>query len=414
MQCETSSHSQLYVQHQIRRIYQMIMDIPIGRNNGRSRRAFLTDSLSKITGLATEDNLRALEHILEQVETGIYQASKMWGDGASSLAASFKLQQDRMRNVFDILGEYRTTIRDMQRDFIKAKFNLYHWRMLLMSNITHFLNNNTLHFVEVDALYNAVQSLVFGHIPHFILPHDVLLNALDKIQGHLDETQKHLVLSRTDFAYYYREASLKTFRKDNVLFLLINAPVTARRLAMPVHLYNVIKFPLPTPQAEMYFSVLSTKITSLAFSREADQIIVIAGERAPPAGSVWYTDDPALLFLDRNWPTCARAIIQGHLPDLKTYCRYSVHKAPYPRGVTRLINNTFLLTNITKLHLNCLPQNFDDNVTEHVVELTHVQTIHTFDCHCDGITADEFYIFNDIRQCNDTVKSRRLLMCNSR
>jgi len=130
----------------------MIMDIPIGRNNGRSRRGFLTDSLSKITGLATQDDLRALEHILEQVETGIYQAAKMWGDGASNLATSFKLQQDRMQNVFDILGEYRKTIRDIQQDFMKAKFNLYHWRMLLMSNITHFLNNNTLHFVEVDAL----------------------------------------------------------------------------------------------------------------------------------------------------------------------------------------------------------------------------------------------------------------------
>ena len=136
-------HSQLYVQHQIRRIYQMIVDIPIGRNNGRSRRGFLTDSLSKITSLATQDDLRALEHILEQVEIGIYQASTMWGDGASSLAASFKLQQHRMRNVFDILGEYRTTIRDMQQDFIKAKFILYHWRMLLMSNITHFLNNSS-------------------------------------------------------------------------------------------------------------------------------------------------------------------------------------------------------------------------------------------------------------------------------
>jgi len=102
----------------------MIMDIPIGRNNGRSRRGFLTDSLSKITGLATQDDLRALEHILEQVETGIYQASKMWGDGASNLAASFKLQQDRMQNVFDISGEYRKTIRDIQQDFMKAKFNL--------------------------------------------------------------------------------------------------------------------------------------------------------------------------------------------------------------------------------------------------------------------------------------------------
>jgi len=80
----------------------MIMDIPIGRNNGRSRRGFLTDSLSKITSLATQDDLRALEHIMERVEIVIYQASTMWGDGTSSVVASFKLQQDRMRNVFDI------------------------------------------------------------------------------------------------------------------------------------------------------------------------------------------------------------------------------------------------------------------------------------------------------------------------
>jgi len=85
------------VQHQIRRIYQIIIDIPIGKNSGRSRRVFLTDALSKVTGLATQDDLRALEHILEQVETGIFEAAKMWGDGASSLAASFKLQQDRMQ-----------------------------------------------------------------------------------------------------------------------------------------------------------------------------------------------------------------------------------------------------------------------------------------------------------------------------
>jgi len=32
-------------------------------------------------------------------------------DGAKSLSAAFKIEQDRMRNVFDILGEYRQEIR---------------------------------------------------------------------------------------------------------------------------------------------------------------------------------------------------------------------------------------------------------------------------------------------------------------
>jgi len=156
-------------------------------------------------------DFNAVEHILEQVESGIYQAAKLWSNGAQSLTASFQLEQKRIQNVFDILGEYQTTIRQIKQDFIRSRFRLRFWTVVLMTKVTHFLNNNTIEMAQVDALYNAIQSLVFGHIPNFFLPHDTLIDALDQIQGRLDENQGLLVLSRKDHAYYYLEASFKTF-----------------------------------------------------------------------------------------------------------------------------------------------------------------------------------------------------------
>jgi len=138
---------------------------------------------------------------LEQVETGIYQPAKMWGSGAQSIAASFKLEQNRIQNVFDILGDYRTTIRQIQQDLIASRSRLRFATVVLMTKVTRFLNNNSIERAQVDTLYNAIQSLVFGHIRNFILPHDTLIDALEQIQAHLDENQGHLVLSRKDHAY---------------------------------------------------------------------------------------------------------------------------------------------------------------------------------------------------------------------
>jgi len=95
------AYNQLYLQRQLRRVYDVIQDLPIGERS-RTARGVLTDILSRATGLASRDDLKGVENILEQIQKGVLEASRLWGDGAKSLSAAFKIQQDRMRNVFDI------------------------------------------------------------------------------------------------------------------------------------------------------------------------------------------------------------------------------------------------------------------------------------------------------------------------
>jgi len=191
---EARSHLQTHIQAQVRRIHQVVVDL-LTETRDRVRRGVLTDLLSKVTGLATKDEVHAATHFLEEIEKGIYETAKVWGDGTKSLVATFKLQQDRMDNAFQILGEFRKTIRQMQQRFMQARVIRGRGERMLQALMIRFISNNTVQLSKIVALYNGVQALMSGQISHFILPHFTLVDVLNHVQRHLDETQPHTVHS---------------------------------------------------------------------------------------------------------------------------------------------------------------------------------------------------------------------------
>jgi len=358
--------------------------------------------------LATKDEVYALMHLLRQVETGIYESARLWGYGARSLTAAFKVEQHRMSNVFEILKTYRTTMHALQTDFINSRQrakHIMHGQNIVVAKALHFLANSSVQLSEIAAnqlgtANQGVQSIMTGSISHFLLPHESLIVALDHIQSHLDEKQPHMTLSYRDLAFYYNQAAFKTFRKDSTLFLVVDVPITSYSLAHTFQLYDVIKLAIFTPDMHGYYSMLATDITTIIFARDADLLIQMTNYRQPTTNT-WYASDVALTFLDRDRPTCARGLIEGRLSEIKSLCRYKVHKPPHFRSVHRLHGNTFLLTSISQLRLHC-PQQFGNDTNEQVLELHGVQTIHKFDCHCDRIHVDEFRIIPDLSYCNDS------------
>ena len=238
--------TQVFIKRQVQRIHQVVVDLPLPIGC-RPRRGFLTDVLSHVTGLATKDQLQAVVHVHRQVEKGIYESARVWGDGARSLTVAFKVQQGRMDNVFDILGVYRQSIRELQTQFINARRQhvaVSCQQASVMGQALHFLNNNTIQLLEIEALYNGIQSLMSGSISHYLLPHDHLARALLAVDQHLHEKQPHMILSRMDSAYYYNEAAFRTFRHLNTLFIALDAPVTTTNLRSRFQIYDLVPLPL--------------------------------------------------------------------------------------------------------------------------------------------------------------------------
>jgi len=164
-------------------------------------------------------------------------------------------------------------------------------------------------------------------------------------------------------------------------------------------IYDIIPVSLHAPHKAEYYSVLATDIKTIGYAPDADHLLQLTGNRGLPVGDAWFASDPTLVLL--NKPTCARALITSNLDEIKSTCRYTIHRFRYPRLVTRLQGNTFLLTNISQLHMYCPTGNRTGNVLP-TVDLTDIQTIFTFDCHCDIIHADEISIVPDLCRCNAT------------
>jgi len=140
------------------------------------------------------------------------------------------------------LAQIRATITELQHFFLKDCFLLAH------------------------PVYHGVQALMAGSISHFILPRERLEIALRLVQQHLEWNQPHMTLSRRDFSFYYNQAAFKTFRKGNILFLVVDVPITTESLAHSFRLFDVIKLPLPTPEMHDYYCLLATDITTIGFS----------------------------------------------------------------------------------------------------------------------------------------------------
>jgi len=306
-----------------------------------------------------------------------------------------------MSNVFDILDAYRKTIQGIQYEFMAThdrSVSVQQRQSKALSSALYFLSNNTAHLLGMESLYNGIENLMTGRISHYLLPHDYLQRALADVQNHLHVCQQHLTLSRTDYAFYYNEAKFKTFRHRSTLFVVIDVPVTAKNLNARFQIYDLITVPLQTPNREDYYSLLAT--ATVGFSPESDHLIQVTGHRGLPGGDVWSASDVSLTFVDRNKPTCVRALITGNLAEIKATCRYTIHKYPFPCSVTQLQGNMFLLTNISELHMNC-PNSNDTGNELSTVSLMKVQNIYTFDCHCLTIHADEIRIVSDLRHCDE-------------
>jgi len=64
---------------------------------------------------------------------------------------------------------------------------------------------------------------------------------------YLESNHPQLTLLRRDIQYYYSQASFSVFRSHNTLVIIIDAPLTAKVLLPPLHVYQVEKVPLLSP-----------------------------------------------------------------------------------------------------------------------------------------------------------------------
>jgi len=397
---------QEHVKWIVKHMHNVLLDLPTGKQ--RERRGIFTNFLSSVTGLASKDQLNSLKQILERVETGIHTSAEMWGRGTKNLVASFKVVQDTLDNVHNVLRYYRKTIFSLQTDLLNHR-RADATGFKTIGEIMRWMAKSSREMAEGDRLLTAVQMLVTGEIPNLLVPHCEMIKALNHVDRYLERSADHLTLVHHDFGFYYSDISMQMyvvtghshghFDPPNYLLIVLDAPATTRTLIQPFNIYELIKFPLPMPEEDRFYSLLATDIRYIGFNRDRDLIMTLDWGHNLPEPDIWLQHDLAVKFWNWANPSCAVALADGNLAEIKHWCRYGIHKNPMPSSVIHLHRNKWLLTNISVLQVHCPDADGLLRAPTHTQYLTELQTVMTFGCHCDYIRADNFRIITDEDYC---------------
>ena len=83
--------------------------------------------------------------LLQNVEAGVQESLKMWGDGAHRLTAAFKVDVSRITNVMRLLGSQRKLIRGIQQEYVEYRQFESNWISKLLAKVVSFITDDRNH-----------------------------------------------------------------------------------------------------------------------------------------------------------------------------------------------------------------------------------------------------------------------------
>jgi len=342
-----------------------------------------------------------------KVESGVEKAARVWKSGSSHFMTAIKIEKTRIDNVFSVLEMHRKSILRLQSELVG------HWaqsntRAHFLAQMVKTVAALTFQISEIDDLYTAMNMLNTKKLPHFLINHALLDNSLTYLQHYLQKVRPDLRVMHTDHHFYYTEADFNVFRFNSLLLIVLHVPLTLTSLLKPLHVYQLVHIPLSAPHTTDHYSMLQTDFAAVAYHPDVDYMVVIKDVSQIPKTTIWDLQQAELPLVARSIPTCALMLLEGDLTSIKKFCSYHIYQTAIPRGVTKLNQNMFLFTNISKLTFHC-----DSNDTT-VIYLSDIQVVHTLDCSCI-LWADEWFLPHSYLDCeiqNLSVTFERKFMIN--
>ena len=377
-----------HLEDRLNHVYDALFDFA---TMSTAKRGIFSSILSKITGLADQDDVNQIADLMKKVERGVQKAADAWQSGTSHFTAAIRLEKNRLDNVYALLAMQRKSLLQFQWQFIDV-YRQANVRSTMMAKITDLVASAIFQISQIDDLFNAIQLLSTHKLPHFFVSHATLPRLLNCLEWYLNNTRPELTILKRDVKYYFQQTRFHVFRHNRQLIIIIDVPLTLHELVHPLDIFDVQKIPLLSPNSVDHYTMLTTDFDTIAYHRDVDYYLT-SSKLSDLSTDILDLRFSSITFRRRSIPTCALQLIDGTLDDIKNYCNYHVIFAPIPRGIFGLNEKDFLFCNITKITIRC-------NHNEHSVTPEHVQTVYEQHCDCQ-ISADEFFLPQTSNQCKD-------------
>ena len=388
---DLESQASKHLQNRLNHIYDALYDFA---SRDTAKRGFFSSILSKITGLADQDDVDKLANLMLKVEAGVQRAAEAWQSGTSHFTAAIQLEKSRVDNIYALLAMQRQSMLRFQSQFLDMYLESRS-RTVLVARLAEFLASSTYQVTEIDDLYQAIQMLSVQKLPHFFITHSTLTKSLNYLRWYLNNTRPELTILKQDAKFYFHQGKFNAFRHNRHLLIVLKVPLTLHELTSTLDVFELQKILLLSPNSADHCTILTTDFDVIVYHRDVDYYLTV------PKLSDVMTDVVDLrttntILRRRSVTTCALLLIEGNLQQIKDHCTYHVMMSPIPRGVYRLTEKALLFSNVTKVTVRCRNNDTLRSFTPH-----HIQTVYNQHCACQ-IFADEFFVPEASLHCQDT------------
>jgi len=257
---------QNHVKVQLDNIYDVLSNFPSTRT---VKRGLMTEFISRVTELASKQELNDLQDVLYRIETGITTAASAWKQGSDNFMAAFRVERRRITNIYDVLDMQKQSVLQLQQQLvsdIRSHINRSRLLMKLINSVTSLVFQVS----KMDDFYLILQMLNVGKLSHFFVHHSTLRRSIAYMNQFLMNTHRGLTLLRTDIHYYYNEVPFHVFRQNEYLVVILQASLTLTHLKYPLNVYEIIKIPILAPHDHSHFTMLSTNFEGIAYSPDSE------------------------------------------------------------------------------------------------------------------------------------------------
>ena len=171
----------------------------------RSKRGFLTDALSTITGLATYDEVNDVRDILLKVSSGVETAARAWKAGTNHFMAAVQLEKKRLDNIDAVIAMQRKDIISLQGDLV-MRWQMSNTKIQLYTQMLRDVVNLSFQLSEIDGIYMATNMLASNKLQNHLVHHSTLTESLRFLQLYPSRVQPNLRILFMNHHFYYTDA----------------------------------------------------------------------------------------------------------------------------------------------------------------------------------------------------------------
>ena len=251
----------------------------------------------------------------------------------------------------------------------EAKFKLLNERTI------NDLSRLTLEISEIDLLFVAVQQLVNGQLPQFLVPHQDLLRGIDHFKEFLQTNYPEFQLYREDLHYFYTRVKFNVVQVRTSIIMILHVPLQHKELSYELDIYRLHKIPLAVPGSNTDFTMLSSNFYAIGYNQDADYYIVSENVYDTPSDLLDLRHSNVILQSRNNNTSCALRLMEGNLDEIKKFCGYNIQRKSLKPAGYRLSEQAILLSNISAIRISCA--NFSKTLA-----LDKIQVVFFLRCGC--------------------------------